>query len=1041
MKSKVREKRGMDIPDYLLSQVAEGKVVLVLGAGASLEARDSKDREPPSSQQLAQLISEKFLGGKYNQAPLAQVGEYAISESDLFTVQGFIRDIFDAFRPSDAHRMMTTFKWRGLATTNYDCLIEKAYEANRKKACQMPVPFIENGDRVDDKLRDIHVVPLLKLHGCVTRISEPNCPLILSVDQYVQYMKGRSRIFEHLKDWGYERPFVFIGHSLLDSDIRAVLSILSQLAETRPRYYLVAPEKDDIQKRFWESRKITILEGTFKDFMTTLNSEISSPFRGIVAPQKEQSPICEKVVSGDKSLSTSTLNFLDIDADYVKSVSSDEVIKPGDFYRGFSRNWSAVEQNLDVRRALVDIILTNHFLEKSVPDDFQFILVKGHAGSGKSLLLRRIAWEAAKDYDCLCLYIKKEGQINPAAIQEIISRCGERIYMFIDNIVDRVYDIEKLVNSLGNDGKHLTIIGAERFNEWNMSCELLNPIVTSQYVLEYLSEKEIDGLLDLLEKHNSLGTLQDCSYQERKAAFTRRAGRQLLVALHEATLGKPFEEIIEDEFNSIIPDEAKFVYLTICVLNRLKVPVRAGIISRLHEIPFAAFKERFFKPLEHVVYDYYSKIIRDYVYSARHSHVAEIVFERILTEPEKRFDNYLKCLKELNIDYESDRLAFRKMIHARTLLDMFPNHEHIVQVYRTAENIAGDDPHLYHQMGIYEMQRPNGNFIFSAELLNKASSMNPRNPSIKHSYAELYLKRAEFARTDLEKESFLAEAEKRARSLLTVSTWNAHGYHTLVKVNLERIKFNIGKERLESYVIEQTISETEKILSDGLQQFPENSYLLDADAQIAELISDSDRVYKSLYRAFETNNRNSFVALRLARTLKYKGDIPVAQKILEKAIDANANEKKLHFAYSVLLMEPKEDKKDKGAVIAHHLKRSFSPGDKNYMAQLLYGRQLFINGDIDGAEKFFKKLRELRISHELGYKLRYKLEDEYSGEIIEKQSMFCFIARDGKRDHIFGHISNAHEEIWNILVKGSRVNFKVGFTLNGPNAYDIRVLS
>ena len=60
--------------------------------------------------------------------------------------------------------------------------------------------------------------------------------------------------------------------------------------------------------------------------------------------------------------------------------------------------------------------------------------------------------------------------------------------------------------------------------------------------------------------------------------------------------------------------KAQRVYLTICLLNRLEVPVRAGIISRIHDIPFGDFKARLFKPLEHVVYDTFDARMRDNVY-------------------------------------------------------------------------------------------------------------------------------------------------------------------------------------------------------------------------------------------------------------------------------------------------------------------------------------------------------------------------------------------------------------------------------------------
>ncbi len=240
----------MEIPSILQTHVQQGKVVLVLGAGASMGAQDEHGSSPPSARDLGLQLSKKFLGGRYQDLPLNQIAEYAISETDLVTVQEYLRRLFEPFKPTPAHRLMCTFTWWGLATTNYDRLIERAYETT-PGAVQLPKPFIENGDRVEEHLRDPRSVMLLKLHGCISRTANSECPLILTTDQYIEYLKGRSRIFAHLRQWAYELPLVFVGHSLQDPDLRAILLEMATLGEKRPRYYAVVPEVDDIQRRFW----------------------------------------------------------------------------------------------------------------------------------------------------------------------------------------------------------------------------------------------------------------------------------------------------------------------------------------------------------------------------------------------------------------------------------------------------------------------------------------------------------------------------------------------------------------------------------------------------------------------------------------------------------------------------------------------------------------------------------------------------------------------------------------------------------------------
>ena len=1032
----------MKIPNFLETQIREGKVVLFLGAGASLDAKDSHGNKPPDWKKLVEMLSDRFLGGKFKDLPLNQIGEYAISESDLTTVQEYIREIFASFQPTPTHYLMCKIPWWGIATTNYDRIIERAYEST-SDAVQIPMPFIENGDRVEDKLRNPKNVMLLKLHGCITRTSNASCPLILTTDQYISHREGRSRIFDHLKGWAVERPIVFIGHSLQDSDLRALLLELSTLEEKRPRYYAVIPKFDEIQRRYWESKKITLLQGTFEDFMSTVDENIPSPFRGLsVLAERQSFAINERFKIRDTTLSSNCTQFLQTDVDYVKAVTSTEVISPVDFYKGFNYGWSAIEQNLDVRRHLADTILSDNFLidESGHLDRMELVIIKAHAGAGKSVLLRRVAWDAAHDYDCLCLYLRPYGVINTAAIQELIGLCKERIYLFVDDAADRVRELQSLANNIGPEGRHLTVIIAERINEWNMSCADISPLVTNNYELKYLSSKEIDTLLSLLEQHRTLGTLEKVGLDGRRLAFAERAGRQLLVALHEATLGRRFEDIIEDEYSQIKPIEAQRIYLTISVLNRLNVPVRASIIYRIHGIPYEDFKQRLFAPLEHIVYAELDPIVRDYMYRARHPHIADIVFERILKNQEERYDAYIKCLKQLNIDYSSDHRAFREMVKGRILLDLFPNHDLVRNIYEIANTQVKNDAHLLHQMAIYEMHRPNGNLHECSTLLNQAASLAPYDLSIKHSIAEHYLRNADTARTPLERDKLLNDAYDISLSLIKSKTVNSYGYHTLVKIGLKKLKYVLGKK--ESIVshseVEEIVKKIENNLSDGLQQFPGDPYLLNEDAQLGIILSDDSRVLGSLHEAFAANTRNSFLAIRLAQCYRSKRDLNKAKEILEKALDANQNERRLHYTYSKLLLELQSIP---GDLIAYHLQRAFTPGDTNYDAQLLYGRQLFMNGDREGSKAIFRQLSNAKVGSEQRDKLLYPLEQAFRGQVERVEASYCFIARDGLNDCIYAHRNNIKENVWKVLIVGKRVSFRIAFSLRSPNAYDVELES
>ncbi len=155
---------------------------------------------------------------------------------------------------------------------------------------------------------------------------------------------------------------------------------------------------------------------------------------------------------------------------------------------------------------------------------------------------------------------------------------------------------------------------------------------------------------------------------------------------------------------------------------------------------------------------------------------------------------------------------------------------------------------------------------------------------------------------------------------------------------------------------------------------------------------------------------------------------------MEAALSSNANEKRLHFAYSKLLLDIDGDK----TTILYHLLRSFTPGDSNYDAQLLYARQLYIDGQIENAKRLFAALKKAPTSPEVRLALHYPLTTEYRGEVVRVETTYGFIARDGVGDWIYAYRDNLGAA-WSVIALRARVVFKVAFTFAGPSAFEVRL--
>jgi hypothetical protein len=639
------EGRGpVNIPEALIDEIRRGRAVLFLGSGASKGATLPDGGEPPDGGQLAKLIKTRFLGEDFPDLSLGNVAEIAINEAGLSTVQEYVAEQLQDLKPAQFHLLPAKFVWYGVATTNYDLLLEEAYRL-APSPLQELVPVSTVGKPVDDIARSGKHLVYLKLHGCLTVTGDPASPLVLTSDQVLTHRAKRERLYRTLIEWGHNHPIVFVGHSVQDADLRLVLQELDGLKDYRPSYYLVAPDVEDAIARYWQSRRVAVIDGSFDKFLTKLDAEIPEPARGLSTRVERDQPIWRRLVSPD-DFDEAAQEALDTDLEYVHAGVSTQPGDPRQFYRGFNLGWYPIQQEWDVRRKLADTLLSEVILadEGDRASNAELIVVKAEAGAGKSLLLRRLAWDAAVDFDALCLRLTRHGRLNYRNLSSIYRATRERIFLFVDSAADRSESLRYVMEQAQKESLPLTVITAERINEWNMGCKALERFVTEEYPLRYLSRAEIEALIQLLDEHNSLYHLKDANHEERVDAFEKRAGRQLLVALHEATLGIPFEDILVDEYNSIRPRRAQSLYLTVCVLNRLGVAVRAGLISRTHKIPFEEFKDRLHEPLAHVVAARMDSRSHDYVYHTRHPYIAQIVFEKILTDESDRFAEYSRLL-------------------------------------------------------------------------------------------------------------------------------------------------------------------------------------------------------------------------------------------------------------------------------------------------------------------------------------------------------------------------------------------------------------
>jgi hypothetical protein len=208
-------------PDWELiaDRIHDGQCLPFLGAGASL----GNGAALPSAYQLATALAEKckFPGG--DPSDLFRVAQYYQMKFDAYGLRSFVRDQLSkgASTPTAVHKTIASLPFRHVITTNFDKLMERAYEAVGKTA--QIVLYELHGNQIELPEATIKEPLLYKLHGTVEKLQT----MIITEDDLVEFLAcafvGEPPLPSSLKALFKDTSILFIGYGLKDWNIRVLL--------------------------------------------------------------------------------------------------------------------------------------------------------------------------------------------------------------------------------------------------------------------------------------------------------------------------------------------------------------------------------------------------------------------------------------------------------------------------------------------------------------------------------------------------------------------------------------------------------------------------------------------------------------------------------------------------------------------------------------------------------------------------------------------------------------------------------------------------
>ncbi|APD02848.1 MULTISPECIES: SIR2 family protein [Lactiplantibacillus] len=210
-----------------------GEAGLFVGAGLSLASG------MPSWKKLLQKPAESIGMNVDKEEDLVTLAQYYVNEShDARTkINTELKSQFGCLsKINDNQKIIAQLPIDTIWTTNYDNLLEKAFEDN-DKICDVK----RSKDDFTSSPKNSSVT-FYKMHGDISNVNEA----VITRRQYEEYDRNFELYVTALKSDLVRKTFLFIGYSFQDPNLKYILSQLRLLLGNNPRehYFLIKkPEK------------------------------------------------------------------------------------------------------------------------------------------------------------------------------------------------------------------------------------------------------------------------------------------------------------------------------------------------------------------------------------------------------------------------------------------------------------------------------------------------------------------------------------------------------------------------------------------------------------------------------------------------------------------------------------------------------------------------------------------------------------------------------------------------------------------------------
>ena len=874
-------------------------------------------------------------------------------------------------------------------------------------------------------------MPIYYLHG---RLFGPDKPaIIITSKDYAEFRKQRQMMFEILKVEFATSTFLYVGYSNQDPNWTMILEELRSefYPSDLPQSYRVAPVTDILDQEILKAQHVDTIDADFGDFQKAAALALTGSRVSPDALTRIQQSVPSELLAAFERSPAAVARFLN-SWEYVNQAPFGAVPNTREFLRGDRANWALIAKKIpferDLEEEVYDSILDYSTSSAKRPATR---VVLAPAGYGTTTFLRTLAARLVSDR-AGAIFMHKEGMPLVQGDIEFATSLFPKdcAFFFIDNAADHDGTVYTAIQHLRDTGKPALFLLGERVNEWRYARR--GRPSGHEFLVEHLSDPEITRLLKCLEENNELNLLADLSPELRIAAIKQNYQQELLVTLREATEGKAFDAILEDEFRSIPTELGRRLYLVVSCFYQHGALVRDSLIAEMLSVPLTSMYNAISDATTGVVvFEEIDPSYGHYAARTRHRKIAAVVWERC-AEPGEREEIILGALSRMNLNYRTDVKAFEDFIRSDRLVDSIRTLDARIRFFEQA--CQKDPTSPYVRQHFARMLARANQFNLALGQIDEGLKLNPQIRVLHHTKGLIL---SELAMTTESREigrRRLIQSEDEFRHCLKDNNKDEYAYQGLATLYVDWAERTDDAAEAADY-----LAKAEATVSEGLRHVRVRDGLWIVSSRIQSIFGNKPKYMDALIKAASGSSTGTVAKYLLGRAYREAGEPMKALQVLKPVIEAHTDEFRVSVEYARAMEATGESYAKCIAVL--RLSTLYGLSDPRFIATL--GGMLFMNNEFSPAKEMFAQTFRREFPAFEASRIQFRPRDlanptaplRLVGRVAAVKTGYAFIDVPGYPSFFcpgskFGRL---------VMREGLPVEFEPVFSAKGPAADNIVV--